>query len=320
MPVKKVMMITMVGILFLSVSLPFGTCETISGNTLYVGGNGPGNYSKIQNAIYDTFDGDTVFVYSGTYSENVIINKAITLTGENRDTTIIVGDANEDVINIAGTDSVSVIGFTITNCGGSVGDAGVDLNSDKNIISGNIFIDNSRTGVLLHESNYNSITNNTFQDNGEGGIGFSLSGPNNNNIVVGNTFNNTGAGIWLWNGRDNIFYHNAFLKSSSYDDDGHNTWHNATLKEGNYWDDYTSTDSDGDGIGDTPYYIYGIGGSKKSIDSFPLMFPKKTDQSIVDSDGSDNKDTSNIDTPGFELLLAVCSIALVLLLKRKRIS
>ena len=35
------------------------------GNTLYVGGSGPGNYTKIQDAIDNTSDGDTVFVYKG---------------------------------------------------------------------------------------------------------------------------------------------------------------------------------------------------------------------------------------------------------------
>ena len=34
-----------------------------SGNTLYVGGSGEGNYSKIQDAINGASDGDTVFVY-----------------------------------------------------------------------------------------------------------------------------------------------------------------------------------------------------------------------------------------------------------------
>lgn len=36
------------------------------GDILYVGGSGPGNYSKIQDAIDDASKGDTVFVYNGT--------------------------------------------------------------------------------------------------------------------------------------------------------------------------------------------------------------------------------------------------------------
>jgi len=36
-----------------------------NGNTLYVGGSGPNNYTKIQDAIDNASNGDTVFVYSG---------------------------------------------------------------------------------------------------------------------------------------------------------------------------------------------------------------------------------------------------------------
>ena len=50
------------------------------GNTLYVGGDGPGNYSTIQDAIDDAVDGDTVFVYSGIY-DRVCIQKSISLIG-----------------------------------------------------------------------------------------------------------------------------------------------------------------------------------------------------------------------------------------------
>ena len=34
-----------------------------SGNTLYVGGTGEGNYTKIQDAIDNASDGDTVYVF-----------------------------------------------------------------------------------------------------------------------------------------------------------------------------------------------------------------------------------------------------------------
>lgn len=48
---------------------------TSNGNWLYVGGSGPGNYTTIQSAIDAASSGDTVFVYSGIYYENVNINK-----------------------------------------------------------------------------------------------------------------------------------------------------------------------------------------------------------------------------------------------------
>src|SRR4030043_809021 len=59
-----------------------------TGNILYVGGSGPNNYTKIQDAINDAIDGDTISVYddSSPYYENIIIEKSITLIGENRET------------------------------------------------------------------------------------------------------------------------------------------------------------------------------------------------------------------------------------------
>ena len=42
---------------------------TSSGNWLYVGGSGPGNYSVIQDAVDNASDGDTVYVYHGIYSD-----------------------------------------------------------------------------------------------------------------------------------------------------------------------------------------------------------------------------------------------------------
>ena len=59
------------------------------GKTLYVGGNGLNNYSKIQDAIDNASDGDTVFVYSGIYYELIDINKSIYLIGERFDPPVI---------------------------------------------------------------------------------------------------------------------------------------------------------------------------------------------------------------------------------------
>ena len=86
------------------------------GNTLYVGGSGPNNYTKIQDAINEATYGDIIFVYddSSPYYENIVMEKSITLTGEDRDTTIILGDENADgvIVNISASD-VSISGFTI---------------------------------------------------------------------------------------------------------------------------------------------------------------------------------------------------------------
>jgi len=56
-----------------------------------VGGSGPNNYTSIQAAIDNASDGDTIFVYSGTYEEQVIVNKSLIIKGENNTATLIKG-------------------------------------------------------------------------------------------------------------------------------------------------------------------------------------------------------------------------------------
>ena len=90
--------------------------NTNSKNMLYVGGTGNGNYSTIQEAINHALSGDIIFVYNGTYYENVLINKTIALIGEERNTTIIDANDNGGVITIH-ADNVSLNHFTIQNAG-----------------------------------------------------------------------------------------------------------------------------------------------------------------------------------------------------------
>jgi hypothetical protein len=100
------------------------------GSILYVGGSGTNNYTKIQDAIENASDGDTVFVYSGIYCDYnadewggavAYINKSINLVGENKLTTIING-RYEGHWHMSGlivaADGVNISGFTIQNCDG----------------------------------------------------------------------------------------------------------------------------------------------------------------------------------------------------------
>ena len=102
----------------------------VSAATLFVGGAGPGNYSTIQQGIDNASAGDTVFVYNGTYYENVIVNKTINLTGEDRDNTTIDGNGTGDVILVT-ADWVNITRFTISGSGTSTSpvDAGIELNN-----------------------------------------------------------------------------------------------------------------------------------------------------------------------------------------------
>jgi parallel beta-helix repeat protein len=152
---------------------------SFNGNTLYVGGGGEGNYTKIQDAIDNASDGDKVFVFddSSPYYENIVVNRSITIQGENKDTTIIDGANISHGVNII-ADSVTVTGFTIQNCGDNGKPfkfiSGIFLSSNNNKIMDNIILQN-RHGIsninnfsLPPINSDNTITNNQIIHNYDG--------------------------------------------------------------------------------------------------------------------------------------------------------
>jgi parallel beta-helix repeat protein len=179
------------------------------GKTLYVGGTEPGNYTKIQDAINNASDGDTVFVYSGTYYENIIINNSICLNGEDKNTTVIDGGGNGDVVTVT-ADWVNISGFTVQNSGDWRTEAGFDLISNHNRIKDNI-ISNNGDGIELHESSENSISKNIISLNEEGGIDIDKS--NYNIFMMNNIFQNKYYGILVFNSNSNIITNNEIYEN-----------------------------------------------------------------------------------------------------------
>ena len=125
-----------------TVSIPLN----MKGNTFYVGGSGPGNYTYIQEAIDAAHDGDTVYVFKGTYYENIIINKELRVTGEEKKGTIIDGQFLSHVVHSTHND-VFLSGFTMQNSGDN-DHAGLYIQANNNTISNIITIHNI-FGVLI---------------------------------------------------------------------------------------------------------------------------------------------------------------------------
>lgn len=281
--------------LFLSV---FNISPTVNkcraeGNTLLVGIGQ--DYRYIQDAINASNENDTIYVYSGTYTENIKINKSINLVGENKDTTIIQGIMGNNIIKISKEvpldyiSNVNISSFKIfqtpvknyigvfveyaynckiTDC--IIKDSSYAIwmkQTDASTISDNT-IENSETGVLLSlYSEGNTIKNNIIINNN---IGITLQDYSNNNIIQDNDIlEHSKYGLWvLGNCNSNIIYHNdLYNNEKNANDEGSNTYDNEYPSGGNYWDDYNGEDtSPQDGIGDTPYNI--PGGSNQ--DRYPL--------------------------------------------------
>ncbi len=147
---------------------------TFDGNTLYVGGTGPDNYTRIQDAINDADSGDTVFVYhdSSPYNESLNIDKSITLQGENMTTTFIYGWSS------ISSDYVIITSFTFWRRGPALSISGFS----NNIIENCIFYESASAIHLTDKSNNNTIRNCNFSQGQDHNFVLVISGSNNNEI------------------------------------------------------------------------------------------------------------------------------------------
>lgn len=89
-----------------------------NGETIIVDDNGPADFPKIQWAIDNATDGDTVRVYDGWYNESLIINRSVSIIGNGSESTILNGTGNpnyfRNIITITANDT-NVSGFTFTS-------------------------------------------------------------------------------------------------------------------------------------------------------------------------------------------------------------
>ena len=241
-----------IGISFLLTVLPgvISGFEQDGGKTIYVDDDntdGPWDgsmehpYQHIQDAVDNASLSSTVFVKNGTYYENIFINKTITLLGEDKQSTIIDGQNQSDVIYVGyPANGVSISGFSIQNAGGDHGnnvfDAGIDLQSDYNIISDNILTKHHIACLILFGSSHNIIEHNYIGDCNSSGIEF-LSG--RFNYIANNTIiNNLNYGIYVsefGNSSGNLFFSNIFENNRQ----GITLFHsNNTIAHNNFLDNY----------------------------------------------------------------------------------
>lgn len=186
----------------------FARSEELPLPTLYVGGSGPGNFTKIQDALDTITSGGTVYVFPGTYHEQLIISTPVHLIGKNNQSTIIDGDAEQFVVTLtAGNSTLS--SFTIIHSQMKFPYAGIYIISDNNTISDNILTDNFYGMQLGYASSQNLIVNNMIYNNGRCGIYFNHASYNRliHNVVVNNPVN--GFGLYEFS-NNNTILNNTF--------------------------------------------------------------------------------------------------------------
>jgi len=192
------------------------------GTWLYVGGSGPGNYSRIQDAIDNASDGDTVFVFSGIYYERIVIRKAISFLGESRNTTIIDAVTQDQgyLISLA-SGNIRISGFTL-RFNGDYGPPSfiivnlIPYDACNIVISDNILQTNMSNGIYLVYGHNCRIINNiiTTDETGYGWGGIELLAIDNSTIANNSIMSNL-IGCKLSNSRFNIISNNDFYDTVS---------------------------------------------------------------------------------------------------------
>jgi parallel beta-helix repeat protein len=304
------------------------------------------DYATIQEAILatQTLDGHTIQVESGVYYENLVINKSLSIIGEDAENTTMDGGGTGDVVSVEDT-NVTISGFTVRNSGPENLDSGIKVDSvfgaiikdncithcrdgvqmsafgghcqvknnqvsnctghgiyvsfsyhntiegntltgnnfsltisgcSDNLVTGNNLTRNSK-GLYLYIAMDNVVTKNVVSENDEWGL--MLIEYSDNNTITDNDIEGNGHGIYCMDSSDNVFHHNRLDNINQVYLSGYsassNVWYDPVSHEGNFWSDYTGTDTDGNGIGDSSYYV-----SYDCHDDYPLVLVA-VDQALV---------------------------------------
>ncbi len=181
---------------------------SVKAGTLYVGGAGPGNYTTIQEAIDAAGIGNTVYVFSGTYYEHVLINKSISLIGESNDTTVIDGGGDGSTVTVT-ADWVNVSGFTLTQnpLAYEWDIRGIDVISVQGCVLTDNVITRSAYNIHLFDSDGCTISNNVVEHPGKDAITLHLS---HGNMIEGNTVRGSLVGLDLISSASNTVTGNHF--------------------------------------------------------------------------------------------------------------
>jgi len=191
-------------------------CGTASATQLYVTENGwwhdGGAFNEsrlpIRSAVNAADIGDSIFVYNGSYIENVNVNKKLTLEGEGADVVTVTAKSSRDHVFEVTADCVNISGFAVTGVNAH-GIAGIHLNDVARCkISDNTANSNRQYGIHLVSSSNNMLMNNTANSNNNGG-GISLH-YSSNNILTNNTASlNNYCGISLYSSNNNTLTNNT---------------------------------------------------------------------------------------------------------------
>ncbi|HID73897.1 MAG TPA: DUF1565 domain-containing protein, partial [Thermoplasmata archaeon] len=175
------------------------------------------NYTTIQDAVDNATDGDTILVYNGTYNEDVLVYKGLTIVGNGTAETTVIGTGNGSVFRVTAF-NVTLRSMTIRGGGSGPSDAGIRMehvrtcavNMTRVVDNGHgIFLNdswlveildsdissNDGYGILGENLTDSRIADCTLSDNALGSI--ALADGSDSDVLEGNTMSATPHGVLL---------------------------------------------------------------------------------------------------------------------------
>jgi len=251
---------------------------------------------------------------------NNIINNSEGIRPQRNDLLVSGNNITKNNAGITGynTENVVIIRNNISENG-----YGVNIGVCRNItVSENQISDNSKGGLNLYYFGPHFVCNNNITNN-SWGIRFAEGC--GNATVYGNNITQNGVGVVLLifpnagdvvvSGVGNTVFSNLFINNTeqvSQEESSFNypdstrmgtdivSWDDGTI--GNYWSDYDVTDSNGDGIGDTPYVI-----DADNQDNYPIMMF----YGIAITPSPEPTSTPEFESEPFPMIIILASITIV---------
>ena len=185
--------------------------------TWTVDDDGPADFHTIQEAVNTANPGDAIFVKAGTYYEHVVVDKTLSLIGQNMLNTVIDGEDTGSVVRVT-SHRTNISGFTVRKSGSESASGGMYVNagiyldnaSYCNITRNNITA--NRYGIWLdHSSNHNTISKNSVTENNDFGVWLRRS--SSNSISGNNVTANSHSGILLLYSSNNVLRNNEMANN-----------------------------------------------------------------------------------------------------------
>jgi len=190
-------------------------------------------FDTISEGIEAVAPGKSVIVAAGTYNEQLIINKGITLQGASQDNTFITGSGLAENLISLEADNITISGFTIDgDSSTSIGiyfdsysfininnnliknnkDYGISYINSAPIIEGNNIENNSSSGIKVATNGTGIIRNNYILSNQHGIRTYGGSYPE----ITKNNISNNNTGIYCRESATPIISYNTISNNSAY--------------------------------------------------------------------------------------------------------